>query len=153
LVWDLKRAAELAPLVDEVADPSRRRLATRVIEDFEEQALPSLASLRAQVIHGDVQADNVVLDEGEPPQVAGIIDFGDLVHSPLVCALAVATACMSWGRAEPFLAAEAVIRGFSSVTRLEPLECELLPTLVGARLLAWVLIAAWRARAHPGNRD
>jgi 4-aminobutyrate aminotransferase-like enzyme/Ser/Thr protein kinase RdoA (MazF antagonist) len=152
LIWDVQRAAALAPLLESVDDAARRALAERAIEQFARRVEPSLAHLRAQVIHGDVQADNVVLRAEDPSQVGGVIDFGDLVHAPLVCDLAVTSACMSWGRADPFEAAEAVIRGYASLTPLEPAEKELLPDLVRARLVAWVLVAAWRSRSHPANR-
>jgi len=150
LLWDVRRAAELAPLLEHVPDDPRRALAARALERFRDRVEPGLAGLRAQVIHNDVQTDNVVASP-DGRHMTGIIDFGDLVHAPLVCDLAVTTASLMFGQSDPLDAAAAGIAGYAAATPLEAQELELLPGLVAARLAAWVLIAAWRGRSHPGN--
>ena len=42
--------------------------------------------MRGQIIHGDVHPYNVLVGAGG--QVTGIIDFGDMVHGPLILDLA-----------------------------------------------------------------
>jgi 4-aminobutyrate aminotransferase-like enzyme/Ser/Thr protein kinase RdoA (MazF antagonist) len=153
LIWDLQRTATLAPLLPRVKDNARRAIALRVIDRFRQRVAPALPGLRAQVIHNDVHADNVVLGADSGSLVTGIIDFGDLVYAPLVCDLAVTTASILYPPKDPFDAAAAVIEGYTSVTPLQESEIELLPDLVTARFAAWVLIAAWRAEQHPENVD
>ena len=72
-----------APLAAELAEP---------LERIERDVWPRLAHLRAQVIHQDAHGANLLRAGPGSEQVAGIIDFGDMIHAPLVCDLA---ACAS----------------------------------------------------------
>lgn len=51
--------------------------------------LPRLRRERHQVIHADAHRGNLLAVSGEPEQVAGIIDFGDMVFAPMVMEVAV----------------------------------------------------------------
>ena len=66
-------------------------------------------SLRQGVIHGDANDHNVL---AEPDRMTGLLDFGDMVHSAIVCDLAVALAYAMLGERDPLAAAGAVIRGY-----------------------------------------
>ncbi|MGH2723747.1 MAG: aminotransferase class III-fold pyridoxal phosphate-dependent enzyme [Actinomycetota bacterium] len=151
ILWDLKHAPRLRPLLDAVEEPGRRSLAEGVLDRFEERVAPVLDGLRAQVIHNDLTIDNVLLDDGR--RVSGIVDFGDLTHTALVCDLAIALASLMWERPDPFEAAAAAIRGYVEVLPLEEPEVDLLGDLVAARVAAWGVIAAWRVRRFPDNTD
>ncbi len=48
--------------------------------------LPQLKKQRAQIILNDVSCLITLVDDD---RVTGVIDFGDLIHAPLVCDLAV----------------------------------------------------------------
>jgi 4-aminobutyrate aminotransferase-like enzyme/Ser/Thr protein kinase RdoA (MazF antagonist) len=149
ILWDLKRTPRLRPFLDSVPDPRRRALAERLIDRFDERVAPALAGLRCQVIHNDLTIDNVLLDRDH--RVSGIVDFGDLTHTALVCDLAVALASLVWEQPDPFGAAEAAVRGYLDVAALEDQEAALLGDLVAARMTAWGVIAAWRGAEHPEN--
>ena len=149
ILWDLKLTAQLRPFVALVSDDPRRSLCKRVLDRFEEHALPALPGLRAQIIHNDMTLDNVLLDDAR--SVSGIVDFGDLTHSALVCDLAIALVSLMWARPDPFEAAEAAIAGYISVLPIEDQEAEVLGDLVSARLLALILIANWRVARYPEN--
>lgn len=150
LVWDIRRLGELAPKLDQVADSRRRDLVAAELDRFEE-VRPSISGLRAQVVHNDLYADNVLVDPDDERRVTGIIDFGDLLHAPPACDLAVTVSNLMFGRPDSFAVAEAAIGGYVSLTPLEPDEIELLPDLMAARLAATVLIGAWRSKLHPEN--
>ena len=79
LLWDLKNTPGLRPLLEAVPDESRRRLLERVLDRFEQRVVPLWPRLRAQVVHGDFNLDNVLLDD--QGRVSGIVDFGDIAHS------------------------------------------------------------------------
>ncbi len=85
--------------------------------------------------------------------MSGIVDFGDLTHTALICDLAIALVSLMWRRPDPFEAAEAAISGYRSVVPIEDAEADLLGDLVSARLLALVLIANWRVTRYPANAD
>ena len=73
--------------------------------------LPRLAALRAQVIHNDYHLYNVLVAPDDQARiVTGIIDFGDMVHAPLVGEVATAAAFHMAGSADPF-EGPAAVRG------------------------------------------
>jgi 4-aminobutyrate aminotransferase-like enzyme/aminoglycoside phosphotransferase (APT) family kinase protein len=149
ILWDITRAAELRPLLDHVADSTRRAQVQQVLDRFDARVAPALPGLRAQVIHGDMSLDNVLF--GDDLRVSGIVDFGDMTHAPLVCDLAVAVADVLHGRDDAIEAADAIIGGYVSVTPLEDAEAELLADLVATRLATEVIVTAWRRGLYPDN--
>lgn len=151
ILWDLKHTAQLRPFVDLVSDDERRSICKRALDRFEQHALPALPGLRGQIIHNDLTLDNVLLDDAR--SVSGIVDFGDLTHSALICDLAIALVSLMWERPDPFEAAEAAIAGYGSVLLIEDAEADLLGDLVSARLIALILIANWRVALYPENTN
>ena len=143
----------LRPLLDEIAEPERQALAARALDGYDERVLPRWERLRAQVVHGDFNLDNLLLDDDGA--VAGILDFGDCCHTALAADVAVALASFLRGRPpeDAFRVARIALDGFSSRLPLEPLELELLGDLVSARLVAIVAISAWRSRRFPENAE
>ena len=151
LLWNVRAAPRLRPLLDTIGDPARQALVTRALDRYEERVLPEWHRLRGQVVHGDFNLDNLLLDARG--RVAGILDFGDCCHTALAADVAVALASFLRGRApeDTFRTARIAIDGFSSRLPLEPLELELLGDLVAARLAAIVSISAWRSGRFPEN--
>ena len=151
LLWNLRSAPRLRPLLDEIADPARRALVARMLDRYEERVLPEWERLRGQVVHGDFNLDNLLLDERG--RVSGILDFGDCCHTALAADVAVGLASFLRGRPpeDAFRVARIALDGFASRLPLEPLELELLGDLVAARLAAIVSISAWRSRRFPEN--
>lgn len=151
LMWDISHTLDLAAVIDHVA-PERRQRVEAALSEFA-RALPAIAGLkRRQIIHNDFNPHNILLDPAAPTKVVGIIDFGDMVHAPLVNDLAVA---LSYHLATEDWAARAgaFLEGFLSARALLPGEIELLPVLIRARLTMSVIIAEWRSARFPENRD
>ena len=152
LLWDIKQAAGLRELLDTVADPALRDLLDDRLETFTSAVLPRLAGLRWQVIHNDLNPGNVLFGENDHDQVAGIIDFGDMIRAPLVDDVAVACAYLC--RRDDGSLADMLefLRGYHAVTPLTPEEFEVLPYLVTARNMTTIVISHWRASMYPENR-
>jgi Ser/Thr protein kinase RdoA (MazF antagonist) len=83
LLWNIKHALELRPLVKHIPDAARHAVVDDVLDRFEQHVRPVFGELRAQVIHNDLTPDNCLLDPEQ--RVSGIIDFGDMAHSALIC--------------------------------------------------------------------
>ena len=96
LLWNLRSTPLLRPLLDEIADPTRRALVARVLDRYEERVPPRWGHLRGQVVHGDFNLDNLLVDERG--RVAGILDFGDCCHTALAADVAVSVASILRGR-------------------------------------------------------
>ena len=153
LLWDIHATPRLRPLLAEIEIPERRALVARAVDRFEERVLPEWPRLRAQVVHGDFNLDNLMLDEHGG--LAGILDFGDCCHTALAADVAVALASYLRGRPaeDVFRVARIALDGFASKLPLEPLELELMGDLVAARLAAIVCISTWRTRRFPENAE
>ncbi len=152
LLWDLTRLAELRPHVGHVAS-DRRELVDRWLDRFDAELAPALSSLRAQAIHNDLHHANLLVDPAAPEQVTGILDFGDMVHAPLVVDLAVSAAYQCFGQSDVEAALGDVAAAYHSVTPLEDEELRLLPELAACRLVQSVVVAAWRSTLDPANAE
>ena len=144
LCWDLKRVGYLAGLCEHIEDPRQRELARAAFERFERNVAPELANLRAQVIHNDLSYHNAVVDPAEPWRIAGVFDFGDLIHAPLVQELAVPVSEIPFERPDPLARGAEIVAGYHSVTPLEPGEIALIADLAPMRPVLSTVLAAWR---------
>jgi 4-aminobutyrate aminotransferase-like enzyme/Ser/Thr protein kinase RdoA (MazF antagonist) len=153
LLWNLEHAPKLRPLLESIADPVRRGLVAAVLDRFDEHVAPRWPHLRAHVVHGDLNLDNVVLDERD--RIAGIFDFGDTAHSAEAADFAVGLASLLRGRAgdDVFRVARIAVDGYASHVPFEPLELEVLADLVAARLATIVTVSAWRVERYPENAE
>jgi Ser/Thr protein kinase RdoA (MazF antagonist) len=59
---------------------------------FTQHVMPILRSLRAQTIHNDLNPHNILAVGANTDQIAGVIDFGDMLRTPLIQELATAAA-------------------------------------------------------------
>ena len=75
MLWDVQHALRLRPLLGAVPDGEVRDLVAAALDRYETEVTPVWPSLRAQVIHTDLCASNVLVDDDG--LVTGIIDFGD----------------------------------------------------------------------------
>jgi len=151
LLWDLAHASKLRPLVAMVDGASRRRLVEAVLDRYDLEVAPQWPRLRAQVVHGDFNLDNMLLDENG--RISAILDFGDVTHTAQIADFAVALASLVRGRPldDVFRVARIAIDGYSSLVPLEQDELDVLGDLVAARLAAIVVISAWRVQRYPEN--
>jgi 4-aminobutyrate aminotransferase-like enzyme/Ser/Thr protein kinase RdoA (MazF antagonist) len=153
LLWDLAHTAKLRPLLSSIAGARQRRLVENVLGRYEQRALPRWPRLRAQVVHGDMSLDNVLLDERD--RIAGIVDFGDIGYTAQVGDFAVGLASLLRGRPDDdvFRTARIAIDGYASRIPFEHEELDVLAELVSARLATIVTISAWRVERYPENAE
>jgi len=150
LLWDLTQAPSLRERTRYIEDPDTRGRVEGVLDRLAEQVLPALEGMRAQVIHNDVSCNNTLVD-GD--RVVGVIDFGDLIHAPLVCDLAVPISELIVGVDDPFDVAMEIAAGYCAVEPLTAEEIAVVFDLVTARTAMAIAIAAWRVGDHPENYD
>ena len=153
LMWDMKHASRLRDLLVHICNPHQRGLAERFLDNFEAHALPAFPYLRAQVIHNDMNPHNVLVCPDDSDRIAGIIDFGDMVHAPLINNLAVAAAYHPTDSGHPLAAMADVIRAYHAELPLQDDEIDLLFDLIATRMVLTVTISGWRAARYPENRD
>ncbi|QPC94355.1 phosphotransferase [Mesorhizobium sp. INR15] len=153
LLWDIRKVAKTRPMMVHIADPRRRAMVERAIDAFEQHAAPVIPGLRAQIVHNDMNSYNVVMDASQPELVSGVLDFGDMIHSPLICDLAIGAVYRWPAEGHPLAAAARFVAGYQSVQPLEAEEIGILLDLIRARLALIVNIATWQAERFPAKRD
>jgi 4-aminobutyrate aminotransferase-like enzyme/Ser/Thr protein kinase RdoA (MazF antagonist) len=144
LDWDIRRVGEARERLHHVADVSDRAMLERFLARFEADVAPCLPALRAQVIHNDANDWNVLVDPSVPDRIAGLIDFGDALHTVLIAEVAVACAYAILDLEDPVGAAAELAAGFHAEYPLREEELDLLFDLIRARLVISVTMSATR---------
>ena len=139
LVWDTRQVMTLAPQVANLAAEDRA-LAQEILDRHRDVIAPALLKMRSQIIHGDVHPYNCLVNADGA--VSGIIDFGDLVHGPLVLDLANAAGDFLSPASDPATTIYEMTRGYCRAVPLEEQEADVLLGLIEVRLLLTPLIDA-----------
>ena len=126
-------------------------MADEVLDRFEQYVRPIFGDLRGQVIHNDLTPDNCLFDPEQ--RVSGIIDFGDMAHSALVCDFVSMVEAVMGERPDHFESLEATAAGYASVTPFLDDEIAVMGDLLLARWTTTAVISAWRVRSYPENAE
>ena len=153
LLWDIKRAGSLTGLLDNIEDLGLRDTCAGLLAHFATSISPALQEMRWQFIHNDLNPGNVLVERGSINTLAGVIDFGDAVRSPLIIDVAVATAYLCQADEDPFADVVQFLAAYTSDLPLLQQEIEVLCDLILMRNVLTILIANWRAARFPENRD
>mgnify|MGYP001305087382 FL=1 len=153
LLWDLRQIPALRRHTKDISDKTARRNIEKVCDHFIRNVLPRWDGMRSQVIHNDANQGNVVTRLDNPEKVGGIIDFGDMVHAPIVCEMAMAADGFTIGKKDPIPTIAEVASGYDSVSQLEDDEIDTLFDHVAARHAMTAIIIARRKVARQDSPD
>ncbi len=151
LLWDLQNAAALRHDVEFIQDLEKRASIESVLDNFENFLSPKLTLLPKAVIHNDANDWNVLVDPRNEQEIAGLIDFGDLVHSYRICELAVALPYFLFGQDDILTAARAMVSGYHGIYPLSDDELQLLWGLIQVRLATTIVVGEKRASLESEN--
>ncbi|OQM75558.1 aminotransferase class III-fold pyridoxal phosphate-dependent enzyme [Manganibacter manganicus] len=151
LDWDVRRTGEAHGRLQHISDVADRMMLERFLGRFETDVAPRLSALRTQVIHNDANDWNVLVDPLEPDSVAGLIDFGDALHTVLIAEIAVACAYSILDIEDPIGGAAELVAGFHAEYPLREEEIDLLFDLIMARLVISVTLSAARRNRADDN--
>lgn len=146
--WDIQTAMDAWKNLQHIKDHERRRIASYFLMQFETEVLPLQSSLRTAYIHNDANDYNVLVNEDE---IAGLIDFGDMVHSQLINNLAVACTYAMLNTTNPLHTASLVVQGYHEKYALTQQEVDILYWLIAARLCISVTNAAYHTSLSSEN--
>ena len=149
--WDIREAGAARQRLHHVSDVADRALVRGLLDHFDAAVAPHLAGLRAQVIHNDANDWNVLVDEDNHERIAGIIDFGDALYSPLIAEVAVACAYSILDVEDPIGAAATLVAGFHAEYPLREEELDVLFDLIAMRLVISVTLSAQRKEKSADN--
>ncbi len=149
LLWDPRQAPRFLEEIHRLDREEDRTMAQQVLGHLRDAVLPRLASQRHQLIHGDVNEHNLLVNPVAPYEITGIIDFGDMIHAPLVQDIADLAADSMIGPEDVLGTLCGTVAGYHAVTPLTETEIDLIFDLASARLLLAPLINQWRAQETP----
>ena len=150
LLWDLQQLLELRELLGFIDSTAVSSSVAAVIDDYERNVAPRIGSLRCQVIHGDANPENVLLDE-RGQRVTAFIDFSDSHNAPLVFDLAIAGAYLRTREDDSLALIAPFVAAYRAVLPLHDGEFDLLFDLVRARLAMTIAILYWRLGAREAD--
>lgn len=151
LLWDVGNAQSVRPLLDELTDIADEPLLRHCLDRFTAEIRPRLTGLRAQVVHNDLSADNILIG-ADDVTVTGILDFGDMVVTQIINDVAVAATSQLADGADPLAPVLDLVRGYHEILPLNRAELGVLYDLVRTRSAMRIIITEWRARRFPENR-
>jgi 4-aminobutyrate aminotransferase-like enzyme/Ser/Thr protein kinase RdoA (MazF antagonist) len=151
--WNIERIDDLAQYTEKIAEPARRELVERHLENFRNEVAPRFEGLERSVIHNDANDYNLLVRSGarDGAVLAGLIDFGDSRHTITIAELAIANAYLMLDQEYPLTTAALVTTGYASIRQLSTAEQSLLFDLILARLCASVLMSTRGLHLEPEN--
>ena len=132
--WDIGNGLVFRPQMQGMLPADVRRLVAPALQRMEHGIYPRLLQFRTQVIHQDGHGANLLRASVSSEDVAGVIDFGDMIHGPLIFELAVSGAHLLELECEPVAALVALVEGFHGILPLLAEETDVLADLIVARL-------------------
>ncbi|WP_241478949.1 phosphotransferase [Psychroserpens jangbogonensis] len=146
--WDLQYLQLNKKYIQDIEEASDRHLVSYFFQQYELHVAPKLPELRKSIIHNDVNEWNTLIKNNT---VSGLIDFGDLAHSPLINELAIAITYACYDKDEPLEWAIHLVKGYHKVLPLEEKELDILYYLIAGRLCTSLCNAAHSKKINPEN--
>jgi 4-aminobutyrate aminotransferase-like enzyme/Ser/Thr protein kinase RdoA (MazF antagonist) len=147
--WDLANAAARRDDAVLIAEPERRAAVQAILHRFVIAVAPRLSALPKQVIHGDANDRNILLDaEG---RVSGLIGFGDMLETWRVNELAVAAATAAIGAEDPIAAILPLVEAYCAGNPIGAVEADVLFDLILTRYAVRMAMAARQSRVQPDD--
>ena len=147
--WDLQYFLMNEKYVEYIPDSSDRKIVEHFFQQYKNNVLPVIPSLRKQIIHNDANEWNTLANNN---RVTGLIDFGDVCYTQTINEPAIALAYALSKKDDPIKWAVLLISEYNKILPLQKKEIDVLYYLVAARLCTSVLNSAFERVNRPENR-
>lgn len=139
--------------IESVSDEKKRYLLKTAFDLFEEHVMPAVRELPHQVIHGDMNEGNVIVEEKNGEHfVTGLIDFGDVGYTCRIFEVSIGMAYISMLKPDDCISAAGIIlSAYLSVSSLSDLEYNLLYYCVIGRIAQSLAIGNYSFSIYPNN--
>ena len=150
--WDSANAMWIQEHLTVFADPSKKEIIEYFLDLFRRKVVTVSTDLRKSINYNDANDYNVLVNADlANPQIAGVIDFGDIVHTYTINEVAIAAAYALMDKEAPLQSAGSILKGFHQVFPITPQECAVLFPLIAARLIISVTVSAINQKAAADN--
>ncbi|MCP5381038.1 MAG: phosphotransferase [Kordiimonadaceae bacterium] len=147
--WDISRGVVLSPILKSSRFGDVERLVLPHLDHFEHTVLPKLNSFRKQTIHNDAHDGNMLISESG---FKGLIDFGDIVHAPVIQDAAIPLTRFVGLTDDPLKYGGLYLEGFCRSFPLYSEEIELLYDLLMLRAALTLQLMDFRIKNNDRNK-
>jgi hydroxylysine kinase len=147
--WNLVETGQHRDKVSLVVDPEKRALLGWGFDTWE-TVENKLENLPWQYIHGDLNRENILVENG---RINGLVDFGDSCVNPTVCDLAIGITYFMMDQENPLEISQRVIEGYEKIRPLDESERAVLLPLVCGRLATSIAVSQSRRLIDPDNAN
>ncbi len=147
--WDIASCHLNEPLIKHIQAPEDRKIVAYFFQQYKENVRPLQDQLRKSIIHSDVNEWNVLLDNN---RVSGIIDFGDMVYSPLINEVATTLTYILYREDKGIDLAIPFLRAYHQILPLQEKEITVLYYLIAIKLCISVCNSASALKQNPDNQ-
>jgi len=159
LIWSMEMSPRVVTeYLSHIQDSQKRERILAFLEIYKSIVEPQLDRLLRRIIHNDGNDYNIIVSPPDPSaeafgrrSIAGLVDFGDMVHSFRVAELAVTCAYAMLDKSDPLSTAGHIVRGFHSIQPLDDEELSVLFPMICQRLCMSVSISAYQKTLQPDN--
>ena len=151
-LWDLAHGYVTCQDRKDALEREQTAVVDYFLEYYRSKVLPLTAELPKSVIHNDANDHNLLVNEsGEPREIIGLIDFGDIVYSHTINELAIAAAYALMNQDDPVEVLQHLVASYHVERNLSEAEVDALYGLIALRLCTTVCNAATEILEHPDN--
>jgi Ser/Thr protein kinase RdoA (MazF antagonist) len=147
--WDLQHFLLNEKYIEYIIDSNDRKIVEHFFQQYKNNVLPVISSLRKQIIHNDANEWNTLTNNNK---VTGLIDFGDVCYTQTINELAIALAYALFKKDAPLKWAVHIISEYKKTLPLEEKEINILYWLIAARLCTTVCNSAYEKVQRPENK-
>uniref|UniRef100_A0A1A9WKZ4 Hydroxylysine kinase n=1 Tax=Glossina brevipalpis TaxID=37001 RepID=A0A1A9WKZ4_9MUSC len=151
--WQLQMVPKLRDFLYVLKDPTRKLMIEEIVESFEKNVLEKLNTFPKQIIHGDYNEQNIIVqlsDNGKDYKVVGVIDFGDTSKSPMFFEVGIGLTYMLL-QAKNLESGGIFLAGFETIQPLTENEKSYLKYCVAARLAQSLVLGSYTHSIDPTN--
>jgi len=139
--WNLSNGIAVSGHLWAEAAGDARALAAPLLHRLRHEVLPKLNAGPSQIIHNDAHPYNLLRANAVSQDVVGLIDFGDMVHAPIINDLAVTAAAFHKPGKEDLVTVENLLIGFHRAHPLSDAQVSLLWDAMTLRVLITILLS------------
>jgi hydroxylysine kinase len=148
--WDLRNIPHLVGLLADLPRLPQAAFVSEFIAQFASRVSPQLAQARHQFLHNDLNDRNILVARHDPDRIAGLIDFGDAIHTALIADVAIACVAQIGEGQTPGPAVLDFVRAYHAVEPLTAEELCILNWLIAGIFVTVLLIPSWHRALNPG---
>lgn len=151
----LESIPQLREFLYALQDHERKAIVEEIIDAFENNVLNKIDKLEKQIIHGDYNEQNIIVEQSKSSasgeyKVKGIIDFGDTNKSPVIFEIGIALTYMIL-QAKSLESGGYFLAGYTDIRPISNDERLLLKYCVAARLAQSLVMGAYTHNLDPSN--